>query len=269
MFVKMEKRIEIRKIFSRIVFIFRHPENVDAFKVFTSPFEPKVWLVIILVAVIIIFGMRQTFAMENSNVVQEHLNEIGNDRSYSNCVIIVSGYLFQQGMLFVILNIKIYATDSSTTYIQSNYPGYSGNPLLVSSRIFTTIILLFSIIIYQFYGSFIVGSLLTESPKTITTVKSLLESNLYIYMDEVPYILDNFKRVKEKSAVQLFNKVMAQKEIFMPVSKGVTIIKRGDVFHTDASYAYLLLKCKALTKIEIENLENFIPIIFASYADRP
>lgn len=99
--------------------------------------------------------------------------------------------------------------------------------------------------IYQFYGSFIVGSLLTKSPKTITTVKSLLESNLYIYVDEVPYILDNFKRVKENSAMELFNKVMAQaqNQIFMPVSKGVEMIKRGNVFHTDASYAYLLLKC--------------------------
>lgn len=68
-------------------------------------------------------------------------------------------------------------------------------------------------------------------------------------MDEVPYILDNFKRVKEKSAVQLFDKVMAQNPIFIPINEGVTMIKRGHVFHTDASYAYLLLKCKTFSKI--------------------
>lgn len=124
---------------------------------------------------------------------------------------------------------------------------------MVSSRIFTTTILLFSILIYQFYGSFIVGSLLTESPKTITTVKGLLESNLFVFMDEVPYILDNFKRVKEKSALQLFDKVMMN-PTFIPLSKGVTMIKRGHVFHTDASYAYLLLKSKTFEKIcRIEN----------------
>lgn len=99
-------------------------------------------------------------------------------------------------------------------------------------------------LLYQFYGSFIVGSLLTESPKTINTIKDLLDSNLYIFVDEVPYILDNFKRVKEKSAMELFNKVMSQSSIFLPLSKGITMIKRGYVFHTDASYAYLILKCK-------------------------
>lgn len=115
---------------------------------------------------------------------------------------------------------------------------------LTSSRIFTTTTLIFSIMLYQYYGSFIVGSLLTESPKTITTIKSLLDSNLFTYVDEVPYIFDNFKRVKEQSAVQLFKKVMDQNPTFMPVSRGVEMIKLGHVFHTDASYAYLLLKCK-------------------------
>ncbi len=134
----------------------------------------------------------------------------------------------------------------TVTLQQLQLLGYAGNALLASSRIFTTTILIFSILLYQYYGSFIVGSLLTESPKTITTVKNLLASNLYTYMDEVPYILDNFKRVKETSAVQLFNKVMKQNLIFMPVSKGVEMIKRGHVFHTDASYAYLLLKCTTI-----------------------
>lgn len=144
--------------------------------------------------------------------------------------------------------------DTNHTFHFSWYSrsGYNGNPLLLSSRCFTATVLIFSILLYQYYGSFIVGSLLTESPKTITTVRSLLESNIYIYMDEVPYILDNFKRVKEKSAVQLYQKVMAQNPIFLPVSTGVAMIKRGHAFHTDASYTYLLLKCNST----IQNCEN-------------
>lgn len=64
-------------------------------------------------------------------------------------------------------------------------------------------------------------------------------------MDEIPYIWDNFKRTREKSAVQLFNKVMMQNSIFMPLYDGLTLVKRGGyVFHPDASYAYLILKSK-------------------------
>lgn len=37
---------------------------------------------------------------------------------------------------------------------------------------------MFSVVIYQFYGSFIVGSLLTETPKTIKTMRQLLNSRL-------------------------------------------------------------------------------------------
>lgn len=68
---------------------------------FISPFEPIVWLVIVLVALVIVFGIHQAFTMENKSVVQNHLDEIGNDCSYSNCIIIVFGYLFQQGIYVV------------------------------------------------------------------------------------------------------------------------------------------------------------------------
>lgn len=241
-FARFEKLMKISFNLIRVVFIFRHPENVDALKVFLSPFEQKVWCLILLTALMIVFGMHGAFKLEMEKFVQDQLNEIGNDRSYSNCIIIVFGYLFQQGGKSDYRN--------KMNLKSKKYSGYSGVPLLISSRLFTFTILLFSIMIYQFYGSFIVGSLLTDSPNTITTVKRLLESNLYTYVDEVPYILDNFKRVKEKSAVQLFNKVMAQSNVFIPVSKGVMVIKRGDVFHTDASYTYLLLKCKILSQLQ-------------------
>lgn len=79
------------------MFIFRHPEAFDAIKVFIAPFEPMVWLFLVTLALIISFGIHQAFTMENKEEVQDDLNEIGNDSSYSNCIVIVFGYLFQQG----------------------------------------------------------------------------------------------------------------------------------------------------------------------------
>lgn len=134
----------------------------------------------------------------------------------------------------------------------------------MSSRILATTTLMLSLCVYQFYGSFIVGSLLTEPPKTIKTIKGLLNSKLEVAIDEVPYVLDNFKRVKEDSVVKLYNKVMEKPNPFMPVYRGklfkvdifnfnkflwgtwigLSLVKRGSfAFHTDGSYAYTILKC--------------------------
>lgn len=117
-------------------------------------------------------------------------------------------------------------------------------PLFISSRILTLTILIFSVCMYQFYGSFIVGSLLTEAPKTIKTMKQLFNSRMEFAVDEVPYILDNFKRVREESAVKLFRKVMSQPNAFLPLNRGLSMVKKGSfAFNTDGSFAYTILKC--------------------------
>ncbi|KAJ6639575.1 hypothetical protein Bhyg_12322, partial [Pseudolycoriella hygida] len=75
-----------------------------------------------------------------------------NDDTFFNSFLMVFGILFQQGC--------------------------SDNPSFISSRILTLTYLMFSVVIYQFYGSFIVGSLLTETPKVIKTMRQLLNSKL-------------------------------------------------------------------------------------------
>lgn len=123
--------------------------------------------------------------------------------------------------------------------------GYNGNPLLISSRLLTVTILVFSILTFQFYSSFIVGSLLLEAPKTIKTVKQLLNSKLDCFVDDVPYIRDNFQHNKEESVIKLYEKIMAHPEkAFVELHEGLDLVKNGRAFHTDGSYAYQILPSK-------------------------
>lgn len=101
-----------------------------------------------------------------------------------------------------------------------------------------------SICIYQFYSSSIVVSLLTEPPKNIRTMKQLLDSKMPVGVDDLPYIIDNFKRVKEESSLKLYNRVMSEPNPIMPLYEGLKMVKKGSfAFHTDGSSSYSLLKC--------------------------
>lgn len=103
--------------------------------------------------------------------------------------------------------------------------------------------LLFSILLFQFYSSFIVGSLLTASPKTIRTIQQLLDSRLECGIDEVSYIRDIFNHAIDPIAIKLYNtKILAKNNIYN-LEKGLELIKRGGfAFHTDISSTYIKLK---------------------------
>lgn len=82
---------------------------------------------------------------------------------------------------------------------------------------------MFALVMYQFYGSFIVGSLLTETPKTIKTMKQLLNSKLDFAMDPFPYIQDTFVHISEESAVEMYNKILGQPQPFLPLFIGMSL----------------------------------------------
>lgn len=102
---------------------------------------------------------------------------------------------------------------------------------------------MFSLVIYQFYGSFIISSLLSEAPKTIKTMRQLLNTRLDFAMDELPYIQDTFSHVFEASALEMYNKIMDQPKPFLPLFTGLDLVKKGSLaFNTDGIYAYAILK---------------------------
>lgn len=100
---------------------------------------------------------------------------------------------------------------------------------------------MFSVLIYQFYSSFIVGSLLTEAPKNIKTVKQLLNGRFEFGVDIVPYVVDNFHFATEESTVKLYDKIMENPgKALMPLQTGLNLLKRGGfVFNTDGWWNFL------------------------------
>lgn len=116
-------------------------------------------------------------------------------------------------------------------------------PRLSSARVIILSALIFSILLFQFYSSFIVGSLLTESPKTIRTIQQLLDSRLECGIDEVSYIRDIFNHAIDPVAIKLYHtKILAKNNIFN-LETGLERIRRGGfAFHTDISSTYIKLK---------------------------
>lgn len=64
---------------------------------------------------------------------------------------------------------------------------------LLSRRCIILSSLILSVLIYQFYSASIVGSLLMEKPKTIKTLRDLIDSPLQIGLEDIGYTRDYFR----------------------------------------------------------------------------
>lgn len=164
-------------------------------------------------------------------------NEIPADKTYFNAFVTSLGILCQQGFFEQIRKL--------------------------STRIIFLFFVLFSILIYQFYSCFIVGSLLTRAPKTINTIRQLIDSNLQIGIEDISYNLDFFQLTTDKLALELFNKKVVVKgkpltENFFSVLDGVKKLKKGGfAFHVDVSYAYRTIH-DLLSETEICELHEML-----------
>lgn len=137
------------------------------------------------------------------------------------------------------------------------FAGYSATPMFTSARIITLFSLIFSILLFQFYSSFIVGSLLTESPKTIKTIQQLLDSKLECGIDQVTYIRDIFNHAIDPVAIKLYKTKILAKGNIISLDKGLELIKRGGfAFHTDVSSTYIKLKSTVCFLFDRNNAVN-------------
>lgn len=71
--------------------------------------------------------------------------------------------------------------------------GTSEEPRSTSRRCIILLILLFGFFMFQFYSASIVGSLLMEKPKTIKTLRGLIDSPLKIGIEDIVYNKDFFR----------------------------------------------------------------------------
>lgn len=96
--------------------------------------------------------------------------------------------------------------------------GTSETPHFTSRRCIVLLILLFGFLIFQFYSASIVGSLLMEKPKTIKTLRNLIDSALDVGIEDIVYIRDFFRvstKWESKKLVDFQLSIGSNRPLFM------------------------------------------------------
>ncbi|XP_017035618.1 glutamate [NMDA] receptor subunit 1 [Drosophila kikkawai] len=211
-----------------IHFIFRHPRHSHIRNIFFEPLSTQVWwCVLVLVAgsiLLLLLHVRQERLLHRSHV--------------------------ESRLSFVWFSML-------ETYLQQG-------PTTDTFRLFSTRLLIsfcctFSFMLMQFYGAFIVGSLLSESPRSIVSLQDLYDSNLVIGMENISY---NFAMFTNTS-YQLVKEVFAQKicksgeHNILTLQQGAERIIQGRfAFHTAMDRIYRLLMDLQMDEVEFCELQE-------------
>lgn len=111
---------------------------------------------------------------------------------------------------------------------------------------------------HQLYSSSIVASLLIEAPKSIKTIRQLLNSKIICYIDEVAYIRDHIEHYNEESVIKMYNKITSHPNPFVSLDKGVELVKQGGhAFYTDGNHGYQVLEGKWMNSFGMRKESNF------------
>uniref|UniRef100_A0A182JEW5 Ionotropic glutamate receptor L-glutamate and glycine-binding domain-containing protein n=1 Tax=Anopheles atroparvus TaxID=41427 RepID=A0A182JEW5_ANOAO len=129
--------------------------------------------------------------------------------------------------------------------------GLSEIPHLSSGRCTSFFILLFGYLMFQYYSASIVGSLLMEQPKSIKTLRSLIDSRLTLGIEDIPYSRDYFVRTTDADSLELYRTRIAYYDAhtgrneshFLPAVDGLRLVRDGGyAFHVAISAAYRIIR---------------------------
>uniref|UniRef100_A0A182QB36 Ionotropic glutamate receptor C-terminal domain-containing protein n=1 Tax=Anopheles farauti TaxID=69004 RepID=A0A182QB36_9DIPT len=208
--------------------VFRHPKSLNKDNIFLHPFDTLMWT-----AVSAMFAS-VAFFLGLSIVCSRWRNQ---DRSYvdlfgEQVFLGTVGILSQQGF--------------------HDHPSGRG-----TNRLLLFVGMGFSLVILQFYSTFILGYQLITPPRTITSLERLVDSELKMSVENLSYHRDFFNRTKNPAALKLYQtKILPNKFAFVNLSFGVQLVKRGGyAFHCETSYGNTLL-IEMLTEREICDLQK-------------
>ncbi|XP_016977884.1 ionotropic receptor 75a [Drosophila rhopaloa] len=194
-----------------IHFLFRHPRRSHIRNIFFEPLSSQVWWCVLgLVtgsALLLLVHLR----------LERVLSHVENRLSF---------------VWFTILETYLQQGPATETF------------QLFSTRLLISLSCIFSFVLMQFYGAFIVGSLLSESSRSIVSLQALYESNLVIGMENISY---NFALFTNTSN-QLVRDVYARK-ICKPGEHNILTLQQGAeriiqgrfAFHSAIDRLYRLL----------------------------
>ncbi|XP_052873622.1 ionotropic receptor 75a-like [Anopheles cruzii] len=129
--------------------------------------------------------------------------------------------------------------------------GLSEIPHLSSGRCTSFFILLFGYLMFQYYSASIVGSLLMEQPKSIKTLRNLIDSRLTLGIEDIPYSRDYFVRTTDADSLELHRtrieyydeRTGRNESHFLPAEAGLRMVRAGGyAFHVAISAAYRIIR---------------------------
>lgn len=115
---------------------------------------------------------------------------------------------------------------------------------LPSTRLLISASCIFSFVLMQFYGAFIVGSLLSDTPRSIVNLQALYESDLQIGMEDIAYNYQLLTNTTNQLVRDVYSKRICRSRPpnILTIEEGAERIKRGGfAFHTAIDRLYRLL----------------------------
>ncbi|XP_053666015.1 ionotropic receptor 75a-like [Anopheles marshallii] len=208
--------------------VFRHPKSLNNNNIFLLPFETLLWIMIgIIFCAVALIQAISIVCNQQPASVRSCIDSLV-DQSLLGTL----GVLCQQGLHHRIIGID-------------------------SNKILILVAMAFSMLMLQFYSTFIVSYQLITPPKTINTLEKLLDSNIKMAVENLSYQYDFFRRTKDPTALKLYeSKILPNKYGFVNLSFGIQLVKRGGyAFHCETSYGNTLI-IETFTEREICELQQ-------------
>ncbi|XP_039947980.1 glutamate receptor 1 [Bactrocera tryoni] len=218
-----------------VFFIFRHPHRNDIRNIFFEPFVEEVWYTVIAIVVLTILLLQLHLHHENRFFINKDPHF---QTRFDYAIFSILEAFFQQGP----------SNDAFTA---------------TSTRTLIFSVCLFSLLLQQFYGAFIVGSLLSVSPRTITNLEALYNSSLDIGIENIPYNIETFEKTTVPLGMAIYKERVCKnrERNILYIEEGAERIKKGGfAFHVSANRMYYILK-ELLSEKEFCDLQDvpFIP----------
>ncbi|KAL2744579.1 ionotropic receptor 75a-like isoform X1 [Vespula maculifrons] len=224
----------VQTYIAKTAIIFRHPKTSDIHNVFLMPFTEDVWYLILIVAIIYWLTLLLTVKIELYFDNYPKMCTLDTNPT-SETALITAAAICQQGL--------------------------SDGPRIYSGRIVFLSLFLWGLLLIQFYSASVVGSLLSEPPRFIHTLKNLSDSSLEVGIEDMAYNYDYLAKSTNPAVHELNRKkIQSSKkrgvEPFLTAEEGLKKVKRGGyAFHVDIATAYKIIE-DTFSQDEICDLEE-------------
>ncbi|KAJ9573978.1 hypothetical protein L9F63_008636 [Diploptera punctata] len=233
----------------RICALFRHPTVTEKFGVLLKPFEPSLWFVCAVMWFLMMAALRFISFFE-AKYVEVTESGSGNSEqegawSWSDTFVIIMGALSQQG------------STMDSEWI-------TGRIVFLNTHIL-------ALMMNVFYSAFIVSSLLSAPPKTIKTVRNLIDSPLQFGAEDINYERGYFELSNDPLVQELFEKKMAppKKGYFSREIGLEKVLREKFAFHTEAINVYPTIEQTFTDKAKCDLTEILIFPIERGYMPVP